>query len=113
MNISIHQRIRILIEETKDAFSYCGAVNADYAEFAVLSLSEFKNVLDNEHLTDDQLIHILRGGMNKHQDKDPNSWSVFMAQHVAKAANRPSKTPKTGYSRWRNPPFEVEAVETA
>ena len=113
MNVSIHQRIRILIEETNDAFACCGAVNADYADFAALALTEFKNVLDNPHLTQDQLINILRGGMNKHQDKDPNSWSVFMAQHVARAANKSPKTPKTGYSVWKTRAWDQEIVETA
>jgi hypothetical protein len=113
MNVSIHQRIRILIEETNDAFACCGAVNADFADFAALALSEFKNVLGNPNLTQEQLIDILRGGMNKHQDKDPNSWSVFMAQHIARAANPVAKTPKTGYSAWKNRVWERESAETA
>lgn len=87
MNVSIHQRIRILIEETNDAFSSCGSMNADYAEFAALSLSEFKNILSDPNLTRDQLTRILRRAMTKHQDKDAGSWSAFMAHHIARAAN--------------------------
>ena len=113
MNISVHQRIRILIEETNDAFTAYDTVNADFAEFAVLAITEFKNVLGNPHLTQEQLMTILRGGMHKHQDKDPNSWSVFMAQHVAKAANTAPKTPKTGYSHWKSQAWQTELVETA
>lgn len=113
MNISVHQRIRILIEETNDAFTAYDTVNADFAEFAVLAISEFKSVLGNPDLTQEQLMTILRGGMHKHHDKDPNSWSVFMAQHVAKAANTGARVPKTGYSQWKTTVWQQEVAETA
>src|SRR5688572_15028087 len=110
MNVSVHQRIRILIEETNDAFSSYSTVNADFADFAVLALSEFKNVLGNPDMTKEQLAQILRGGMIRHKDKDAGSWSVFMAHHVAKAANRTSRLPKTGYSSWSRPVRQEETV---
>ncbi|MCC7305098.1 MAG: hypothetical protein IT558_02445 [Alphaproteobacteria bacterium] len=91
MNITIHQRIRILLEETNDAFACYDTVNADFADFAALSLPEFKNVLGDPDLTEEQLTNILRRGMAKHQDKDPHAWSVFMAYHIARAANRNSR----------------------
>src|SRR5690606_8344694 len=104
--------IRILIEETNDAFSCCGTVNADFAEFAVLALSEFKIVLGDPELTCDQLPRILRGGMRQHQDKDPHSWAVFMAQHIAKAANPVPKLTKTAYHSWKAPALHgLEAAE--
>lgn len=87
MNVSVHQRIRILIEETNDAYSCCGTVNADYAEFAALALSDFKSALRSPHLTGEELTEILRRAMIKHCDKDDVSWSAFVANHVARAVN--------------------------
>ncbi len=87
MSLSVHQRIRILIEQTTDAFACYDAVNADYAEFATLALSDFKDALDKPNLTRGQLTHMLRRGMIKHSDKAPGSWSAFMAAHIARAAN--------------------------
>jgi hypothetical protein len=87
MSLSVHQRIRILIEQTNDAFSNYDAVNADFAEFATLALADFKEALRNPNLTRGQLAQMLRRGMMKHQDKDPGSWSAFMAAHIAKTAN--------------------------
>ena len=63
-------------------------VSTQTADFAALALTEFKSALSNPNLTRDQLMNMLRRGMGKHCDKDPNSWSAFMAHHLAKAANR-------------------------
>lgn len=87
MSLSVHQRIRILIEQTNDAFACYDAVNADYAEFATLALSDFKDALENPNLTRGQLTGMLRRGMVKHRDKTAGSWSAFMAAHIARAAN--------------------------
>lgn len=89
MNVSVHHRIKILIEETNDAFSTSGAMNADYAEFATLALSEFKHVLRNPKLTRAQLTHMLRTGMTKHRAvANPEScWATFMANYIARTAN--------------------------
>lgn len=104
MNVSVHQRIRILLEETSDAFASYDTVNADFADFAALAFAEFKTVLGNPELTKEDLIRILRKGMNKHQDKDTGSWAVFMAHHIASAANGADpKTPKAGFTAWRAP----------
>lgn len=93
MSISIHHRIRMLIEETNDAFyGSDGHMNADYAEFASLALSEFKHVLRNPRLTRGQLTAMLRTGMLKHKDIDPESnWSSFMAHYITRSSNRNSK----------------------
>lgn len=102
MNVSVHQRIRVLLEETSDAFASYDTVNADFADFAVLAFSEFKSVLGNPDLTREELIRILRKGLNKHQDKDSASWAVFMAHHIAKAANTgDAKSPKAGFAAWK------------
>ena len=89
MRPNVHNRIKVLIEETNDAFSSEGAVNADYAEYATLALGEFKHVLSNPGLTRRQLMNILRAGMTRHRQTTPGScWSTFMAQYVARTANR-------------------------
>ncbi len=87
MSLSVHQRIRILIEQTNEAFSCYETVNADFAEFATLALSDFKEALRDPNLTRGQLTRMLRRGMTKHSDKTAGSWSAFMAAHIAKAAN--------------------------
>ncbi|MCF8495841.1 MAG: hypothetical protein K9G62_04145 [Alphaproteobacteria bacterium] len=92
MSTSIYDRVKILIEETSDAYSSCGPVNADYAEFATLALAEFKNILRDPRLTRHQLMSILRSGMNDHSTRRTEScgmgWADFMAGHVEKTANR-------------------------
>lgn len=88
MSVSVHQRIRVLLEQTNEAFSCYDAVNADFAEFATLALSDFKDALKNPQLTRRQLTGMLRGGMTKHGDRESGSWSAFMALHVASAANQ-------------------------
>jgi hypothetical protein len=93
MNISIHQRIRVLLEETNDAYATCGTVNADFAEFAAMAITDFKSILGNPELTGERLIEIVRLAMNKHHDKDPVSWSIFVANHIANTANRNGRTP--------------------
>ncbi len=98
MSLSVHQRIRILIEQTNDAFSCYDSVNADFAEFATLALADFRDALKNPNLTRGQLTHMLRRGMTKHSNKDPDSWAAFMAAHIAKAANIDS-APESGFYR--------------
>lgn len=93
MNISVHQRIRVLLEETNDAYASCGTVNADFAEFAAMAITEFKSILGDPDLTGDRLIEILRRAMHKHHDKDSVSWSIFVASHIANTANRATRTP--------------------
>ncbi len=90
MSISIHQGIRVLIEQTSDAFSNYDSVNADYAEFATLAVSDFRAALKNPALTRSQLARMLRRGMIGHWDRDSDSWASFMAQHIAGAANTDS-----------------------
>lgn len=90
MNVSVHNRIKVLIEETNDAFSACrGSINTDYAEFATMSLCAFKNALHNPRLTRDQLMKMLRTGMNEHKSADPEScWATFMAHYIARTSNK-------------------------
>jgi len=86
--VSVHDRIKSLLEETSNAFGEYGQMNADYAEFASLSLSEFKNLLGSPYLTRNQLRRLLRAGMNMHRQSAPEScWASFMAEHMASVSN--------------------------
>ncbi len=87
MALSIHHRIRVLIEETNDAFSCCGNMNSDYAEFATLALYDFKNILSDPSLTSAQLKLLIRKSMSKCKGQDPESWASLMAKYVSRAAN--------------------------
>lgn len=90
MGSNIHTNIKSLIEETNSAYGICrGAVNADYAEFATMSLPDFKRALRNPRLTRDDLIGMIRNGSTEHKSEDPNScWSTFLAHYVARSANK-------------------------
>jgi hypothetical protein len=90
MTANVHHRIKILIEETNDAFTTCGSINADYAEFATLALGEFKHVLRNPRLTRRQLTKMLRSGMSMHKEAAPpgSSWTTFLADYIAGTANK-------------------------
>ena len=91
MRSSIYKRVKVLIEKTSDAFSSCGTIDADYAEFAsAKALSEFKQILHRPGLTDSELKLLLRTAMHKHKSEDPwrRCWTTFMAQHIARAANK-------------------------
>jgi hypothetical protein len=88
MNLSIHNRIKSLIEQTNDAYSAYDTVNADYAEFAAMALSEFKDALHDPQLTSRQLMSMLRTAAMTHKDIAPKScWATFMAYHIARTAN--------------------------
>ena len=89
MAIYAQNRIQALIEDTNAAFMSCdGSMNTDYAEFASLALSEFKTALRDPALTRNDLMKILRKGMAKHRNRDPDMWSALMAKHIGKAANK-------------------------
>lgn len=98
MSISVHYRIKELIEQTNEAFEICASfdhVNTDYAEFAAMSLSDFKNALGAPDLTDRQLVKMLRKGRNKYEKRTPkNHWSMFLAGYVTNQTNGNDKTLK-------------------
>ncbi|MCK6417754.1 MAG: hypothetical protein L6Q57_02300 [Alphaproteobacteria bacterium] len=83
------QRIQDVIEETNDAFSFCGSVNTDYAEFAALSIHAFKQALSDPGLTRGQLVQMLREGMREHPPEYHNlrGWAGMMARYVSHRAN--------------------------
>jgi len=89
MTQNIHTRIKHLLEETNDAFASSGTINMDYAGFAAMALSDFKNLLGNPDLTDMELRRVIRSGEKKRRLKDPNGcWSSFIAHYVARNANQ-------------------------
>ena len=98
MGSTMYKSIKSLIEETNDAYSICrGAVNADYAEFATMSISDFKRALQDPRLTRAQLTKMLRTGATEHKAEDPEScWATFMAHYIARSANSRSNRPLTG-----------------
>jgi len=94
MNQSIHDRLKHLIEGTYEVFNECGAVNTDYAGFAALSLSDFKNALDKPELTGHELRKIIRKGHTTHHAENPQvCWATFMAQYVRSNANNEGQNP--------------------
>lgn len=88
MGLSVHSRVKDIIEETNYAFSYCrGSLNIDYAEFAAMSLIDFKNALHNPHLTRQELMSLLRDASSKHKQRDPDGcWATFLAQYVERSS---------------------------
>jgi len=82
------QNVQVLLEETNDAFAFCGGVNTDYAEFAALSIQDFKRVLRDPMLTRTRLVSLLRQGMRENaQTYGAQSWSGLMAQYVTRSVN--------------------------
>ena len=123
-NKPIHIRIKQLIEETNDAFSSCrGAVNADYAEFATMSISAFKNTLAEPRLTREKLVGMIRSGGAQYKKLDPEKacWSTFMAQYIERTMrqaeqnnHRPerkqSKTQDANISKVEEKPMAEKAM---
>lgn len=94
--MSLEKKVKSVLEETNAAYDICSYahLNADYAEFASMSLIEFKDALRNPDLTARQLRRALRDGDSEHRQVSPKScWATFMASYVSKAVNR------NGYKR--------------
>ncbi|GJL85864.1 MAG: hypothetical protein DHS20C02_16390 [Micavibrio sp.] len=98
MSVSIHYRIKELIEETNEAFDICassGHMNTDYAEFAAMSISDFKRALGKPDLTDRQLTRMLRKGGTKYRKNTPKDhWAMFLAGYVTNQSNGNDKALK-------------------
>lgn len=88
---SVHRCVKALIEETNDAygmFTAHGNMNGDYADFASLSLSQFKAALRKPEMTRRELVRLLRKASNSHKDVSPDAcWANFMAGYMAKTSN--------------------------
>lgn len=90
MTNTLHERIKMLIQETNDAFSSCaGCMNTDYAAFASMRLTEFKKLLNNPGLTGNDLRRLLRKGDQNQRNADPEGcWATFIANYVTQNANQ-------------------------
>lgn len=92
MNTSKHIALRSVIEETEDAyrtFSDYHQANADFAEFAGMALTQFKQAMQTPDLTNEDLQSVLRRGMTNHRASgaSESGWSAFMASYVTRAMN--------------------------
>lgn len=104
LSLSVHDQIdhiRKLIEETNDAYDgICSSgVNADFAEFAVLSLAAFRTALGNPSLSEAELVSLLREGRARHTSlKPPSTWTAFLAVYIGRKANANSRlgAPRAG-----------------
>jgi len=85
------RRVRGLIQETSSAYELyhsAGYANSDFAEFASMSISDFKSALRNPNLTPRQLRQLLRHGNSAHRDMAPQScWASFLADYIADTSN--------------------------
>lgn len=93
MSKSIHSELLSVIEETGDAyrtFSDYHHANTDFAEFAGMSLPQFKQALRTPDLTEEDLQSLLRRGMSRHRTSGvpEKGWSAFMASYVTTAVNQ-------------------------
>lgn len=83
--------VRRIIEEMHDAYTYSARdSNTDYAGFAGMALTQFRDALQRPDLTQADLEGFLRRGMqshNRNSRQDDACWSSFMAQYVSTASN--------------------------
>lgn len=102
MNAQINSKILSLLMETREAYDLhadYGQCNADIAEFATLSIREYREKLSNPELKKRELIKLLRTGSDLHRNADPEScWATFIANYVKTNINQDlekSRTPQT------------------
>ena len=86
--LSSQYHIKRLLRHTSEAFySTSGGMNSDYAEFAGLAISDFKQILKNPNLTRRQLVQILRASMASSHTDNRDRWFALVARKLANAAN--------------------------
>ena len=81
-----------VIEEVNVAYrslaTQSGSMNTDYAGFACMALGTFRDALQNQNLSCDDLQAMLRAGQKEHRKEGEDSdWSRFVASHVQRTAN--------------------------
>jgi len=80
--------VRSFIEETSEAYSGYSPLNADYAAFASLSLSEFRRLLNCPALTGPQLRRMIRRAGLEHRTNAPDScWASYLRDYMAQRSN--------------------------
>lgn len=81
-----------VIEEMDMAYrslaSQNGSMNIDYAGFACMAIGSFRDALQDQNLSCDDLQAMLRAGQKEHREEGKDSdWSSFVASHVRRTAN--------------------------
>lgn len=83
--------LELLIEDMSYAYSIYttqGCTNSDFAEFAGLSLDQFKRTLKRPGLTARQLRRLIRRGNDAHRTLNPaHAWSDYVANYISDTAN--------------------------
>ena len=92
LETALRSDVHEVIEETQAAFtaySDYDYMNADFANFASMSLGRFKDALKRPDLTGEDLENWLRKGMLSHRQENQaqSCWTTFMARYVSKASN--------------------------
>lgn len=87
----VSNSVRKIIEEMHDAYTYSAhdSINTDYAGFAGMALTQFRDALQRPDLKQEDLEGFLRRGMQSHSRNSRNDacWGSFMAQYVSTASN--------------------------
>lgn len=93
MNTNIHNRLKVLLEETSDAYYSCGHLNADFATFASMSMRDFRYALHDPSLSEYDFRRLLRRALAelKLQPIEETCWSSFLAQYITSNANQNSE----------------------
>ncbi len=86
------QELSKVIEEMDVAYhslaAQSGSMNIDYAGFACMALGTFRDALQNQNLSCEDLQVMLRAGQKEHRKEgDDSNWSRFVASHVQRTAN--------------------------
>lgn len=84
--------LELLIEDINYAYSIYttqGCPNSDFAEFASLSVDQFKRALKRPGLTARQLRRLVRRGCESHrkQEATAQNWSDYIAHYISDTAN--------------------------
>ncbi len=91
MGNQIKRDVRKVIEEIDTAyheFSDYNYMNADYADFAGMAISQFQDAMQSPDLTREELQGLLRKGLINHKARANDvSWTKFVASYMAKSSN--------------------------
>ena len=84
--------LTLLIEDIRHAYTIYttqGCPNSDFAEFAGLSVNQFKKTLKRPDLTARQLRRLIRRGCESHRRQEAiiQNWSDYIAHYISDTAN--------------------------
>lgn len=84
--------LTLLIEDIRHAYTIYttqGCPNSDFAEFASLSVDQFKRALKRPELTARQLRRLVRRGCESHRRQEAivQNWSDYIAHYISDTAN--------------------------